>query len=511
MTPEVMDNRKVEMFKRVLIANRGEIAVRIIRACRTLGISPVAVYSEADAAALHVRLADEAVLLGPPAPGESYLAIDRLIDAAKRTGCEAVHPGYGFLAERSAFARAVIEAGLVWVGPPPEAIDLLGDKVASRIMMEKAGIPVIPGFSSGEPDIEKFRIEGKKIGYPLLIKAAAGGGGKGMRIVHDPKELAEAADGAMREAKGAFGDSRVFIEKWVEHPRHVEFQVFADTHGNFIHLFERECSIQRRHQKVVEETPSTVLTPEFRAEMGEAAIATAKAAGYVNAGTVEFLLAPDGKFYFLEVNTRIQVEHPVTEEVLGVDLVAEQFRVAAGKKLAWLQGDLAQRGHAIEARIYAEDPAAGFLPAAGPLLHLEEPRGPGIRVDSGVVEGGDVPVHYDPIMAKVIAWGPDREASRKRMIGALEHYVALGVPTTAPFLRDVMASEPFRRGETRIDFIDRHFQGWTGHEDGAQRIALAVATALPENHVAAFSSDGGGGKLPTPWETLGQWRIGGLA
>jgi len=497
------------MFKRVLVANRGEIAVRIIRACRTLGISPVAVYSEADAQSLHVRLADTAVLLGAPEPGESYLAIDKLIDAAKKTGCEAVHPGYGFLAERAAFARAVIEAGLTWIGPPPEAIDLLGDKVASRVTMAKAGIPVIPGFSSGEPDLEVFRAEAKKIGYPLLIKAAAGGGGKGMRIVQEPSAMEEAISGAMREAQGAFGDSRVFLEKWVEQPRHVEFQIFADTHGEAIHLFERECSIQRRHQKVVEETPSVALTPQLRKEMGEAAVATAKAAGYVNAGTVEFLLDKNGKFYFLEVNTRIQVEHPVTEEVVGVDLVAEQFRVTSGERLSWRQDELRQRGHAIEARIYAEDPAAGFLPAAGPLLYLEEPRGPGIRVESGVIEGVGVPVHYDPIMAKVIAWGPDRLSAARRLILALEHYVALGVPTTASFLRDVLASEPFARGETQTDFIDRHFKNWSGGTEKDKQTALIVAAVMSQQAKTGKIRTAQTAAIPTPWEILGSWRIGG--
>ncbi|MFC2170498.1 acetyl/propionyl/methylcrotonyl-CoA carboxylase subunit alpha [Calditrichota bacterium] len=498
------------MFKRVLIANRGEIAVRIIKACRTLGISPVGVYSEADARALHVRLADDAVLLGPPEAAESYLAIDKLIDAAKSTGCEAVHPGYGFLAERAAFARAVIEAGLTWVGPSPEAIDLLGDKVRSRIVMEKAGIPVTPGYSGETADIDLLLKEAERITYPLLVKAAAGGGGKGMRVVDEPLQLKDAVEGAMREAKGAFGDSRIFLEKWVEEPRHIEFQIFADTHGNALHLFERECSIQRRHQKVVEETPSVALTPELRKEMGDAAVATAKAANYVNAGTVEFLLDKHGKFYFLEVNTRIQVEHPVTEEVVGVDLVAEQFRVAAGEPLRWKQSDLAQRGHAIEVRIYAEDPAAGFLPAAGPVLHLEEPRGPGVRVESGVVQGVDVPVYYDPIMSKIIAWGPDREISRNRLINALEHTVVLGVPTTAPFLRDVLKSEAFINGETRTDFIARHFSDWTGEDEMELKIAMAAATAMPEKTYAA-GGDGKSNGVPSPWETLGSWRIGAVS
>lgn len=498
------------MIQRVLIANRGEIAVRIIRAARSLGISTVAVYSEADSEALHVRLADEAVLIGPAAAAESYLLIDKLIEAAKRTGCDAVHPGYGFLSERAAFARAVEEAGLTWVGPSASAIELLGDKVESRRTMAEAGVPVTPGFDSDNPSLETFLPEAGKIGYPLLIKAAAGGGGKGMRVVREESQLAEAIEGAMREAQGAFGDSRVFIEKYVEKPRHVEFQIFADSHGNVVHLFERECSIQRRHQKVIEETPSVALTPELRKKMGDAAVEAARASGYVNAGTVEFLLDESGEnFYFLEVNTRIQVEHPVTEEVVGVDLVAEQFRIADGGTLPWKQEELSQRGHAIQARIYAEDPANGFLPAAGPLLHLQEPVGPGIRVDSGVQEGVAVPVHYDPIMAKVIAYGPDRESARLRLIHALEHYVALGVPTSAPFLRDVLAHDAFRDGQTFTDFIPTYFEGWKPELDGIKEIALGAATVLPEKKQTAVVGEDGTAQLASPWATLGSWRIGG--
>jgi acetyl-CoA carboxylase biotin carboxylase subunit len=497
------------MIKRLLIANRGEIAVRIIRACRSMGISPVAVYSEADSKALHVRLADEAILLGPPEAAESYLVIEKLIDAAKSSGCDAVHPGYGFLSERAAFAKAVTEAGLIWVGPPPDAIDLLGDKVKSRVLMEKSGVPVTPGFASDSQDVEEFKNAAKSMKYPLLVKAAAGGGGKGMRIVREESELEEAISGAMREAQNAFGDSRVFLEKYVEKPRHIEFQVFADTHGNVVHLFERECSIQRRHQKVVEETPSIAVSEDVRKKMGDAAIEAVRAANYVNAGTVEFLLDSDGKtFYFLEVNTRIQVEHPITEEVVGVDLVAEQIRVASGEKLSWTQEELSQRGHAIEVRIYAEDPAQGFLPAAGPLLHLEEPVGPGIRVDGGVVEGVEVPIYYDPIMAKLIAWGPDREVARKRLIHALEHYVVLGVPTTASFLRDVLAEEAFITGDTFTDFIETNLPEWSGDDEKLREIALAAAVALPVKKGAIASTNGTTTEMVTPWNELGAWRIG---
>jgi acetyl-CoA carboxylase biotin carboxylase subunit len=500
------------MFKRVLVANRGEIAVRIIRAARTLGISPVAVHSEADSRALHVRLADEAVDLGPAEAAQSYLDIDKLIDAAKKTGCDCVHPGYGFLSERAVFAQAVMDAGLTWVGPPPEAITHLGDKVASRITMENAGVPVTPGFADDNADLATYLIEAKKIGYPVLIKAAAGGGGKGMRIVNDESQFAEALEGAAREAKGAFGDARVFIERYVEKPRHIEFQVFADTHGNAVHVFERECSIQRRHQKVVEETPSTALTPEMRAKMGAAAVEAVKASNYINAGTVEFLFDdPRQEFYFLEVNTRIQVEHPVTEETTGIDLVAQQFKVAAGEKLPWTQDQIEQRGHAIQARIYAEDPAAGFLPAAGPLLYLREPTGPGVRVDSGVVEGVEVPIFYDPIMAKVIAYGETREAARVRLIHALESYVALGVPTTAPFLRDVLAHDEFVSGRTYTDFIPNFFDGWTGQDPETEQVALAVAAGIGEASETAASSNGDGtvtAGIASPWKSVGPWRIG---
>ena len=499
------------MIQRVLVANRGEIAVRILRAARLLGIETVAVHSEVDDGALHTRFADQSELIGPAPASESNLDIAKLIDTAKRTGCDAVHPGYGFLAERAAFAQAVLDAGLIWVGPSPEAIDLLGDKVRSRRLMENSGVPVTPGFDSDDQDTDSFLKAAKKIGYPLLVKAAAGGGGKGMRIVREEKELKEALEGAMREAKSAFGDSRVFLERYVERPRHIEFQIFGDSHGNAIHLFERECSIQRRHQKVVEETPSTALTPQLRKQMGEAAIEAARAANYVNAGTVEFLFdSAKQEFYFLEVNTRIQVEHPVTEEVVGVDLVAEQFRVASGEKLSWSQKALTQRGHSIEARIYAEDPASGFLPAAGPLLYLEEPTGPGIRVDSGVVAGREVPIHYDPILAKVITHGPDREAARRRMIQALEHYVALGVPTTAPFLRDVLAHESFIKGETFTDFIPAHFDGWNGEVPELRDLALGASAALAGSAGMRQTVSGNGTGVPaTPWQSADSWRMGG--
>ncbi len=496
------------MIKKVLVANRGEIAVRIIRAAKTLGIESVAVYSEVDSKALHVQMADEAVLLGPPEPAESYLSIERILAAANETGCDAIHPGYGFLAERAVFAQAVIDAGLTWIGPAPEVIDILGDKVRSREMMLKAGIPVTPGFASETQDVNIFIENAGSIGYPLLVKAAAGGGGKGMRIVRAESELKEAIEGAMREAQNAFGDSTIFLEKYIERPRPIEFQIFADSHGNAIHLYERECSIQRRHQKVVEETPSIAMDDDLRARMGEAAVATALAANYENAGTVEFLLDEDGSFYFLEVNTRIQVEHPVTEEVVGVDLVAEQFRIANGEKLSWNQSDLSQKGHAIEIRLYAEDPANNFLPAAGPVLKLNEPMGPGIRVDSGIIEGVDVPINYDPILSKLIAWGPDRDTAISRMLIALESTVILGLPTTATFLRDVVDSEGFRKGDTFTDFIPLYFDGWKEPEDANLQAAMIAATLL-HGEKAAVVTGNGSDQIANPWQHFGNWRVGG--
>ncbi|RME50822.1 MAG: acetyl-CoA carboxylase biotin carboxylase subunit, partial [Deltaproteobacteria bacterium] len=426
------------MFEKVLVANRGEIAVRVIRALRELGVSSVAVHSEADAGALHVQLADEAVSIGPPPPRESYLAIETILEAARKTGAEAIHPGYGFLAENADFAQACHDAGITFIGPSPDAIRLMGNKVEARQTLQAAGIPLVPGTEGKAHDVAAITAEAEKMRYPLLVKAAAGGGGKGMRIVARPEELERAITAAMREAEAAFGDRSVYVERYIENPRHIEFQILADAHGHTIHLFERECSIQRRHQKIVEETPSTALTPELRERMGAAAVAVARAVGYVNAGTVEFLLDPEGTFYFLEMNTRIQVEHPITEMTTGVDLVAWQIRIAAGGALTLRQEDLAQRGHAIECRIYAEDPEKGFLPAPGPILALHEPAGPGVRNDSGIYAGDRVTGFYDPILAKLIVWGADREAARQRMILALRDYVILGIPTTIGFLADLL-------------------------------------------------------------------------
>jgi acetyl-CoA carboxylase biotin carboxylase subunit len=498
------------LFKKILIANRGEIACRVIRACRELGIRAVAVYSEADRAALHVARADEAYGIGPAPPLESYLNIEKLIETAKAAGCEAVHPGYGFLAENAAFADACAQAGLVFVGPSGDALRLAGDKLGARRTMAAAGIPIIPGMDAAAGSDKKALAEAGKIGYPVMVKAAGGGGGKGMRVVHGDGELAECLAAARREAKGAFGDDTVYLEKCIERPRHVEFQILADAHGNVVHLFERECSIQRRHQKIVEESPSPALDAKLRKKMGEAACEVARAVGYTNAGTIEFLLDEKKSFYFLEVNARVQVEHPVTEMVTGVDIVKTQLAIAAGGELPFAQKDLSQRGHAVECRIYAEDPAANFLPAAGKILFLREPRGPGVRLDGGIYGGYDVPVHYDPILAKLITWGADREEARRRMAEALREYVIVGIRTTVSFLRDVIDHPAYAAGETNTGFIADHFAAWREEmPEGMLEVALAAAAAaeLAGGPAASFV-DGNRAAAPTPWQTVGPWQNG---
>ncbi|HLU11493.1 MAG TPA: biotin carboxylase N-terminal domain-containing protein, partial [Oceanobacillus sp.] len=417
------------MLTNCLIANRGEIAVRIIRACRELGIRAVAVYSDADANAQHVQLADAAFPIGSAPPTESYLRIEKLLEVARKAGCDCVHPGYGFLSENEDFAQAVIDNGLTWVGPPPNAIRLMGVKTEARRLMEQAGVPLVPGFQSDSATKEDFLQAADRIGYPVMVKAAGGGGGKGMRIVYRREDLPDALDAAQREAQNAFNDRRVFLERYIERGRHIEIQVLADTQGNTVHLFERECSAQRRHQKVIEESPSPLLTDETRGKMGAAAVSAASAVGYVNAGTVEFIATPEGEFYFLEMNTRLQVEHPVTELVTGLDLVKLQFAVAAGEPLPFTQQEILQRGHAIECRLYAEDPNNGFLPAIGPLSLFLPPEGPGIRVDSGVRSGDAITLHYDPMIAKIIVHDVSREAALRRMDAALRQTVVLGTTT----------------------------------------------------------------------------------
>ena len=444
-------------IKKVLVANRGEIAIRVFRTCRELGIATVAVYSDADRASLHVRMADEAYRVGPAPSADSYLDIDAVIAAARKSGADAIHPGYGFLSENAGFAERCTKEGITFIGPPPTAIAAMGDKAAARKLMDAAGVPMAPGVVDPvETEDEAGRIAGE-IGYPVLIKAAAGGGGKGMRVVREVGDLAASFASARREAESAFGDGRVYVEKYIDQPRHIEIQVLADQHGNVIHLGERECSIQRRHQKVIEESPSCYVDEELRNAMGAAAVEAARACGYVNAGTVEFLVDSDRRFYFMEMNTRLQVEHPVTEIVTGFDLVAEQIRVAEGSTLAVSQGEVQMTGHAIECRVYAEDPAANFLPDPGLLIRHRGPAGPRVRLDAGVEEGSEIPIHYDPMISKLVTWGPDRERAIETMLRALDEYVIAGVATTIPFCRLVLEHPDFRSGQFSTHFVQDVF------------------------------------------------------
>lgn len=455
---------------RLLIANRGEIALRIIRACRELGIETVAVHSDADAGAPHAIAADRAIRIGPAPATESYLSIPKILDAARSSGADAVHPGYGFLSEDATFAAACGGAGLTFVGPPPDAIAKMGSKIEARRIAAAAGVPVVPGETPGDQSDGGIRAAIDRIGLPALIKASAGGGGKGMRTVRERHAIDESIQAARREAQAAFGDGTLYVERLVDRPRHVEVQVFADTHGHTVHLFERDCSTQRRHQKVIEESPSPAVTPALRGEMTKAAVAAARAVGYVNAGTIEFLV--DGSaFYFLEMNTRLQVEHPVTEQVTGVDLVRAQLLVAGGAPLPWTERDLLQRGHAIEVRVYAEDPAQNFLPQAGRLSVYREPRWPGVRVDSGVAEGGEVSIYYDPMIAKVIATAEDRELAIGRLAAALRDFHIEGIRTNLAFLNAILESDAFRRADVDTAFLDRE----------------GVAIASLESHVASQS------------------------
>jgi acetyl-CoA carboxylase biotin carboxylase subunit len=459
---------------KVLVANRGEIAVRIIRACRDMGITSVAVYSDVDRAALHVGLADEARAIGPAPSRESYLRIDRILEAARISGADAVHPGYGFLAENAAFARACEQAGLVFIGPPSAAMERMGEKTSARRLAAEAGVPVVPGAL--EPlSGTAVLAEAERVGFPVMLKAAAGGGGKGLRLVASAADLDAALARAQGEALSAFGDGRVYVEKALSRPRHIEIQVLADAHGNVVHLFERECSIQRRHQKVVEESPSPFVTPALRARMGALAVSLARRAGYVNAGTLEFLVDAEGEPYFLEMNTRLQVEHPVTEMVTGLDLVQLQIRVARGERLPFRQEDLAQRGHAIECRVYAEDPDQGFLPSPGRITALRTPSGPGIRDDSGVREGDEVTIHYDPLVSKLVAWGADREEALARLRRALAEYAVAGIRTTLPFFRRLLRDPAFRRGEFDTSFVERLLSAPAPEARPAWPLAVAAA------------------------------------
>jgi acetyl-CoA carboxylase biotin carboxylase subunit len=446
------------MFKKILVANRGEIAVRVIRACREMGITSVAVYSDVDRAALHVRKADEAYAIGPAAAAESYLNIGKILDVAKRAKADAIHPGYGFLSENSRFAHACAEAGIKFIGPTAAAMDMMGSKTRARQHMEKAGIPFVPGTSRGLESAEEAQRGAEKIGYPVMLKAAAGGGGKGMRLVHSPEELPSALEGARSEAQRAFGDAEVYIEKAIINPRHIEMQVLADEHGNTVYLGERECSIQRRHQKVLEEAPSPIVDAAMRRRMGEVAVRVAKAASYTNAGTIEFLVDEQKNFYFLEMNTRLQVEHPVTELTTGLDLVHLQIRIAAGEALPFRQEDVTIRGHAIECRIYAEDPDNNFFPSPGRISLLLAPSGPGIRRDSGMYEGWTVPIDYDPLLAKLIGYGSDREQATSRLIRALNEYFVGGIKTNISLFRRILNDADFRAGKLNTGYLDRLLQ-----------------------------------------------------
>jgi len=502
-----------KMFKRILIANRGEIAVRVIRACRELGIETVAVFSEADRAALHVRAADFAVAVGPPPARESYLNVERILAAAKATGAEAVHPGYGFFSENAGFARAVAEAGMVFIGPPPTAIEKMGDKVEARKLMAAAGVSVVPGSPGTLESEDEVRAVAKKIGFPIMLKAAAGGGGKGMRLVEHEKDLASAVRTVASEAKSSFGDGRFYVEKFVKHPRHIEVQMFADQKGETVHVFERECSIQRRHQKVVEESPSPFITPEMRRAMGEVAVKAARAVNYVGAGTIEFLADAERNFYFLEMNTRIQVEHLVTEMVTGVDLVKAQIQVAAGLPLPFKQADLAQHGWAIECRIYAEDPAADFMPAPGRIDTLRFPNGPGVRVDAGVYEGSEVSLYYDPMIAKLATWGRDRAEAIDRMRRALSECTIAGELTTnLAFHRWVMEQPRFLAGDFDTNFINEEYrpEALTRGEDPVRLAALlaaAVTAHRSQNHTATTpgtTAAGANAGHVSAWKTAGR-------
>lgn len=494
------------MFKKILIANRGEIAVRILRACHELGVNTVGVYSEVDRAALHVRYADEAYPIGPAPARDSYLRIDKLVEVAHRSGAQAIHPGYGFLAENPEFAAACEEAGIIFIGPPADAIAAMGDKVEARRLMREANVPVIPGTDVDLSD-DEIVAAANNVGYPLFIKAAAGGGGKGMRLVSDPSELKRSLGAARREAMGAFGDDRVYLEQAIEAARHVEIQILADSHGNTIHLGERECSIQRRHQKLIEESPSTAINDEIREEMGQVAVRAAEAVGYRNAGTVEFLVDRDRNFYFLEMNTRLQVEHPVTEFVTGVDIVKEQLRVAAGRQLRYAQGDIQLTGHAIECRITAEDPYNNFLPASGRITNIYEPTGPGVRVDAGVYEGFEVSLYYDPLVAKLIVWGDTRGEALLRMRRALVEYRIIGIQTSIPFHQRVMDVTNFIGGAYDTSFLDKHFSMTSDDHGQHSEVAAVVATLLTHQRrqqALTTMAPQGDGQQMSPWKLAGR-------
>ena len=477
-------------MKKLLIANRGEIALRIMRSAKEMGIATVAVYSEADRNALHVRYADEAICIGPAASNQSYLVIEKIIDACKQTGAEAIHPGYGFLSENAAFAREVEKAGLVLVGPSPEAMEMMGNKLSAKAAALKYNIPMVPGTEEAISDIEEAKNRAIEVGFPILIKAAAGGGGKGMRIVERAADFEEQMHLAVSEATSAFGDGAVFIERYVGSPRHIEIQVLGDNHGNIVHLFERDCSVQRRHQKVIEEAPSSVLTPEIREKMGKCAVDVARSCNYTGAGTVEFILDENLDFFFLEMNTRLQVEHPVTELITGLDLVKEQIKIARGEKLSFTQKDIVMKGHAIELRVYAEDPATNFLPDIGTLETYRLPQGPGIRVDDGFEEGMEIPIYYDPMIAKLIAYGENRAQAIERMIRAIDECQITGIETTLGFGKFVMQHEAFTSGNFDTHFVKNYFKPSNLLHENEQEASIAalLAAKLMQKQTQQFNT-----------------------
>ena len=495
---------------KILIANRSEIAVRIIRGCQALGIATVAVYSEADNNSKHKLLADESVYIGNSPPLESYRNVDKIIEAAQATAADAIHPGYGFLSENALFAERCQKENIKFIGPSPEAIRLMGDKIESRKVAAEAGVPVTPGMAGCAADIGSFRAEAARVGYPVLIKASAGGGGKGMRAVENESELEAAIEAAKREAQNAFGDDRVYLEKMIVSPRHIEFQILADEHGNCVHLFERECSIQRRHQKIIEETPSVALDDNLRQKMGDDAVKVAKAANYANAGTIEFLLDKNGSYYFLEMNTRLQVEHPITEMVTGIDLVAEQIKIAAGEKLGKHLYNISQNGHAIECRIYAEDADNNVMPSIGKLILYKEPVGDGVRVDSGVATGSKITIDYDPIMSKLIVHASDRQTAITNMIEALKRYKILGVKTCRHFITKILQHENFANGQTFTNFIETNMTNKPKSSNGIEtynELAVAAAAMLSSKSSSLLYSDTDD-LPPSPWQMLGDWSIG---
>ncbi len=494
------------MFRKILIANRGEIAVRIMKTCREMGIPTVSVYSEADRRALHVLSSDHSYCIGEADPTQSYLNIEKILKAARDSGADAIHPGYGFLAENPGFAAGCEREGIVFIGPPASVIEKLGNKTEARRIMKEGGVPVVPGSSGDAADPETLKEEADNLGYPVVIKAVAGGGGKGMRIVKSPDEFRDAFESASGEAYASFGNGDLYCEKYISNPRHIEFQVLGDSQGNIIHLLERECSIQRRFQKIIEESPSPALDEKLREEMGRSAVKAAKASGYRNAGTVEFILDGSGSYYFMEVNTRLQVEHPVTEMVTGIDLVRKQIEIAAGEELGLTRDDIKGRGHALECRIYAEDPARDFIPSPGRISFLREPGGPGIRVDSGITEGFTVPFEYDPILSKLITHAETREKNISRMVSALKEYMVMGVKTPVEFLMDILESGAFRSGETTTGFIAKNFSDWA---PGGQEGEIACLAYLADEILGKRRKrpEEAAGEEMSPWKTLGNWRL----